>query len=91
MSYYNNVVVLFKNFGQSDWRMAGQMLPKGSTPIAVINYHNGSIVQIVNDMSKDEIISFANLLRENTLHEMHQPEQNTDYFPPENGWKYIES
>jgi len=91
MSYYNNVVVLFNNFGQSDWRMAGQMLPKGSIPIAVINYHNGSIVQIVNDLSKEEIISFANSLRENTLHEMHQPEQNTDYFPPKNGWEYMES
>jgi len=91
MSYYNNVVVLFINFGKSDWRMAGQMLPKGSIPIAVINYHNGSIVQIVNDLSKEEIINFANSLRKSVLHQIHQPEQNTDYFPPENGWEYIES
>jgi len=90
MSYYNNVVVLFSSFGQNDWRMAGQMLPKGSIPIAVINYHNGSIIQIVNDLSKDEIINFANNLRENTLHEMHQPESNTDYIAPAR-WQYISS
>jgi len=47
------------------------MLPKGSIPIAVINYHNGSIVQIVNDLSKEEIINFANSLRKNVLHQIH--------------------
>ena len=90
MSYYNNIMVVFNNFGELDCRSAGQILPKGSIPVAIVNYHNGTITEIINDVPKEEMVNYANNFLASVLHQIHQPENNTHYIAPEE-WKYIES
>jgi len=52
MSYYNHVYVMFNNTNLTsanfDSRFAGQMLPSGSIPIAVINCNTHKYFEIEN-------------------------------------------
>ena len=40
-------------------RFAGQTLPSGAIPQAVINFHKGTAFQIVNDIPIEDCIKFA--------------------------------
>jgi len=62
MGYYNEVQVVFaigdQFNGELGVRDAGQILPKGSIPIAILNYNQNVIVEIINSRNKEEILYF---------------------------------
>jgi len=59
MSYYNRVLVIFEKEKKLDLRFAGQILPNGAIPLAIINLNTGQYTEIINEYDKKEIINFA--------------------------------
>jgi len=84
------MIILFVKEGKKNFRMAGQMLPGGSIPVAVIDYNRGHIFEIFSEISEKEILQFANTLRKELIdnNELHNPENNIDFIPPQDGWTY---
>lgn len=59
MSYYNDILVVFTLNScpnTIDYRAAGQRLPKNSIPCALVDRHRGMIIEIINDVDKNDIV-----------------------------------
>ena len=66
MSYYNNVFVVFEGHeGMDGYRTAGQCLPSGAVPIAIINGNTKTYTEVINTASPGEVFDFIESCIEN--------------------------
>jgi len=92
MSYYNYVLVVFTKCDweenvQLDIRTAGQMLPSGAIPLAIVNENTSEITEIINSVDSAKIIEFAdNCLQEIYDNSNAHSDTQCKYQKPE--WKY---
>jgi hypothetical protein len=63
MSYYNYVVVVFTvgnefNVDDLDFRTAGQMLPSGAIPLAIVNFNTHQYFEVINTHEPEFIMNW---------------------------------
>ena len=65
MSYYNNVVVVFSDGSHTngqlnitDFRTAGQMLPSGAIPLAIVNFPIHTYFEVINEHEPSDVLAW---------------------------------
>ena len=62
MSFYNDVVIIFtvgNEFNTNlDFRTAGQMLPSGAIPLAIVNFNTHQFFEVINTHEPEVLMNW---------------------------------
>lgn len=93
MGYYNNVYVVFGNGheGMDDYRTAGQTLPDGSVPIAIINACEKTYTEIINTETPEKVMRYmVNRIKNDDISDEMKKEIIDEFLEiPWTSWNFI--